>query len=114
MYFEYSHVIDVIMDIIQKLLWKYKTNGCLPWFFSQYSNDYLYDDEYDDRDDDEAPIKVDDNPLDKEILICNPNREELASDTSYSSDDYDESNQPISKSGPSEGLRNNRYKWQLS
>ncbi|KAJ8916873.1 hypothetical protein NQ315_005880 [Exocentrus adspersus] len=51
----------------------------------QYSNDYLYDDEYDDRFDDDVPIKVADNPIEEEI--CNPNHEELASDTSYSSDE---------------------------
>lgn len=66
----------------------------------------MYDDEYDDRDDDEAPIKVADNPLDQEILICNPNRQDLASDTSYSSDDdYDDSGKPISKDTKPQGSK---------
>lgn len=71
-------------------------------FYSQYSNDYLYDDEYDDRDDDGANIKVADNPLDQDILICNPNREDLVSDTSYSSeDDYDHNGKPVNIAGKS-------------
>ncbi|XP_074032009.1 activating signal cointegrator 1 complex subunit 2 [Leptinotarsa decemlineata] len=62
----------------------------------QYTNDYTYDDEYDDRYDDDVRIKVADNPLD-EVLTLNPNREDLASDTSYSSDEeYDDSGKPIS------------------
>ncbi|CAH1966346.1 unnamed protein product [Acanthoscelides obtectus] len=60
----------------------------------QYSNDYIYDDEYDDRDFDHVPMKVADNPIDEgepSLPTFNPNRGELASDTSYSSDEeYDD------------------------
>ncbi|KAG5888952.1 hypothetical protein JTB14_012211 [Gonioctena quinquepunctata] len=63
----------------------------------QYSNDYLYDDEYDDRYDNDVPIKVADNPI-EDIPTFNPNREDLASDTSYSSEDeYDDYGKPIIK-----------------
>ncbi|XP_072393970.1 activating signal cointegrator 1 complex subunit 2 [Diabrotica undecimpunctata] len=50
----------------------------------QYTNNYLYDDEYDDRDFDDVPIKVADNQLEKEILTYNPNHEDAASDSSES------------------------------
>ncbi|XP_056634151.1 activating signal cointegrator 1 complex subunit 2 [Diorhabda sublineata] len=57
----------------------------------QYSNDYLYDDEYDDRDDDDVPIKVADNPLEKELLTYNPNHDDVASDSSESEEELSES-----------------------
>ncbi|KAJ8959098.1 hypothetical protein NQ318_022355 [Aromia moschata] len=72
----------------------------------QYSNDYIYDDEYDDRYDD-VPIKVADNPIEEEIPTFNPNHEDLASDTSYSSDEeYDDQGKPVSK--PPENGRSDR------
>lgn len=81
--------------------------------FRQYSNDYLYDDEYDDRFDDDVPIKIADNPIEEEILTCNPNHEDLASDTSYSTDEeYDDNGKPMSKSessGKSNSTTNTRY-----
>uniref|UniRef100_A0A6P7F821 Activating signal cointegrator 1 complex subunit 2 n=1 Tax=Diabrotica virgifera virgifera TaxID=50390 RepID=A0A6P7F821_DIAVI len=55
----------------------------------QYTNDYLYDDEYDDRDYDDVPIKVADNQLEKEILTYNPNHEDAASDSSESEEESD-------------------------
>lgn len=58
---------------------------------AQYSNDYLYDDEYDDRDYDDVPIKVSDNPLEKELLTYNPNHEDVASDSSESEEEVPES-----------------------
>ncbi|CAG9812776.1 unnamed protein product [Phaedon cochleariae] len=80
----------------------------------QYSNDHLYDDEYDDRYDYDAPIKVADNPLEEEVLTFNPNHEDLASDTSYSSDEeYDDNGKPVSKAGVNgnaTGAQNNRSK----
>ncbi|VEN63810.1 unnamed protein product [Callosobruchus maculatus] len=67
----------------------------------QYSNDYLYDDEYDDRDFEHVPMKVADNPIEEgepSLPTFNPNREELASDTSYTSEDeYDDQGKPVNK-----------------
>lgn len=73
----------------------------------------MYDDEYDDRFDDDVPIKIADNPIEEEILTCNPNHEDLASDTSYSTDEeYDDNGKPLNKAqanGKSNNSTDNRY-----
>ncbi|CAH0564260.1 unnamed protein product [Brassicogethes aeneus] len=62
----------------------------------QYSIDNSYDDEYDDRYDELDPIKVDDGPLSEERTTFNPNRDDLASDTSYSSEEeYDDQGKSV-------------------